>query len=101
MLAITLALVVLGVLLLLTWNAEQLLSRWTSASEFSVYLADAATSEQRGAIESAIDQSGISAAARVRVQGAGAHDSGRSSPSWPAWPKASRTIRFPPRSRCG
>lgn len=60
-LAITLALVVLGVLLLLTWNAQQLLSRWTSASEFSVYLADSATSEQRGAIESAIDQSGISA----------------------------------------
>jgi len=60
-LAIALALVVLGALLLLTWNAEQLLSRWTSASEFSVYLADAATSEQRGAVESAIDQSGISA----------------------------------------
>jgi cell division transport system permease protein len=60
-LAIALALVVLGVLLLLTWNAEQLLSRWTSASEFSVYLADATTSEQRGTIESVIDQSGISA----------------------------------------
>jgi cell division transport system permease protein len=60
-LAITLALVVLGALLLLTWNAQQLLSRWTTASEFSVYLADDATSEQRGAIESAIDQSGISA----------------------------------------
>ena len=57
--AIALALVVLGALLLLTWNAEQLLSRWTSASELSVYLADGATSEQRGAIESAIDQSGI------------------------------------------
>ena len=60
-LAITLALVVLGALLLLTWNAEQLLSRWTSASEFSVYLSDTATSEQRGTIESAIDQSGVSA----------------------------------------
>jgi len=60
-LAITLALVVLGVLLLLTWNVQQLLSRWTAASEFSVYLADDATSEQRGAVESAIDQSGISA----------------------------------------
>jgi cell division transport system permease protein len=60
-LAITLALVVLGVLLLLTWNAEQLLSRWTSASELSVYLSDSATSEQRGTIESAIDQSGVSA----------------------------------------
>ena len=59
--AITLALVVLGVLLLLTWNAQQQLSRWTSASEFSVYLVDNATSEQRGSIESAIDQSGISA----------------------------------------
>jgi cell division transport system permease protein len=60
-LAIALALVVLGALLLLTWNAEQLLSRWTAASEFSVYLADQTTSEQRGAIESAIDQSGVSA----------------------------------------
>jgi cell division transport system permease protein len=60
-LAITLALVVLGVLLLLTWNAEQLLSRWTSASEFSVYVSDSTTSEQRGTIESAIDQSGVSA----------------------------------------
>ena len=60
-LAIALALVVLGTLLLLTSNAERLLSRWTSASEFSVYLADAATSEQRGAVESAIDQSGVSA----------------------------------------
>ena len=60
-LAITLALIVLGVLLLLSWNVQQLLSRWTSASEFSVYLADTATSEQRGALESAIDQSGVSA----------------------------------------
>jgi len=60
-LAIALALVVLGSLLLLTWNIEQLLSRWTSAAEFSVYLMDGATSEQRGAVESAIDQSGLSA----------------------------------------
>jgi cell division transport system permease protein len=59
--AIALALVVLGTLLMLTTNAELLLSRWTSASEFSVYLADTATSEQRGAIESAIDGSGVSA----------------------------------------
>jgi cell division transport system permease protein len=59
-LAIALALVVLGALLLLTWNGDQLLSRWTSAAEFSVYLADEATSEQRGAIESAIDTSGVS-----------------------------------------
>ena len=56
--AIALATVVLGVLLLLTWNAERLLSAWTAAAEFSVYLRDDATSEQRGAIETAIDRSG-------------------------------------------
>ena len=56
--AIALAIFVLGSILLLTWNAEQLLARWTSAAEFSVYLRDDATSEQRGAIEAALDQSG-------------------------------------------
>jgi cell division transport system permease protein len=60
-LAIALALIVLGALLLVTWNAEQMLTRWTEAAEFSVYLRDDATSEQRGAIEMAIDQSGLSA----------------------------------------
>jgi cell division transport system permease protein len=60
-LAIGLALVVLGALLLLTWNAQQVLSRWTAAAEVSVYLDDEATSEQRGAIEALIDQSGVSA----------------------------------------
>jgi cell division transport system permease protein len=59
-LAIALALIVLGTLLLLTWNAEQLLARWSTAAEFSVYLRDDATSEQRGNIETFIDQSGIS-----------------------------------------
>jgi cell division transport system permease protein len=59
-LAIALALIVLGVLLLVTWNAEQLLVRWSSAAEFSVYLHDDATSDQRAAIESAIDRSGLS-----------------------------------------
>jgi cell division transport system permease protein len=59
--AIGLALIVLGALLLLTWNVEQVLSRWTSAAEFSVYLRDDATSEQRGAIETAIDRSGVAA----------------------------------------
>ena len=60
-LAIALAIIVLGALLLVTWNAEQLLARWTEAAEFSVYLRDDATSEQRDAIETAIDQSGIAA----------------------------------------
>lgn len=60
-LAIALALIVLGALLIVTWNAEQLIARWTAAAEFSVYLRDDATSEQRGAIETAIDQSGLAA----------------------------------------
>jgi len=59
-LAIALALIVLGALLLVTWNAEQLLARWSSAAEFSVYLRDDATSDQRGAVEAAIDASGLS-----------------------------------------
>jgi cell division transport system permease protein len=57
--AIALAMTVLGALLLLTFNAEQLLSQWTSAAELSVYLADDATSEHRGAIEALIDASGV------------------------------------------
>lgn len=57
--AIALGLIVLGALLLLTWNAERLLARWTSAAEFSVYLRDDATSEQRGAIEAMVDESGV------------------------------------------
>jgi cell division transport system permease protein len=61
-LAISLAIAVLGALLLITWNGERLLARWSSAAEFSVYLRDDATSEERGAIEAIIDQSGIGAA---------------------------------------
>lgn len=58
-LAIALAIIVLGSLLLVTWNAQRLLAQWTSAAEFSVYLRDDATSEQRGAIETMLDQSGV------------------------------------------
>jgi cell division transport system permease protein len=61
-LAITLAMLVLGALLLVTSNVERLLAQWTTAAEFSVYLRDDATPEQRGAIESAIDTSGVAAA---------------------------------------
>jgi cell division transport system permease protein len=60
-LAITLAAVVLGAILLVSWNVNRLLTQWTAASEFSVFLRDDATSEQRGAIEAAIDQSGVTA----------------------------------------
>jgi cell division transport system permease protein len=57
--AIALALVVLGGLLLVTSNVERLLAEWSSAAEFSVYLRDDATSEQRGTIEAMIDGSGV------------------------------------------
>jgi cell division transport system permease protein len=59
--AIALAMIVLGGLLLLTSNAERLVAEWSSAAEFSVYLDDNATSEQRGALESLIDGSGVAA----------------------------------------
>ena len=58
-LAILLAIVVLGALLLLTSNGERLLAQWSTAAEFSVYLRDDATSEERGAIEALIDRSGV------------------------------------------
>jgi cell division transport system permease protein len=57
--AIALAMIVLGAVLVLTFNVERLLAEWSSAAEFSVYLRDDASSEQRGAIEATIDQSGI------------------------------------------
>jgi len=59
--AIALAVSVLGGLLLVTWNMERLLARWTTSAEFSVFLRDDATSEQRGLIETLIDQSGAAA----------------------------------------
>ncbi len=57
--AISLATMVLGALLLVTTNVERLLAEWSSAAEFSVFLRDDATSEQRGALESIIDDSGV------------------------------------------
>jgi cell division transport system permease protein len=47
--------------LLITWIVDRLISRWTDATEFSVFLRDDATSEQRGALEALIDESGVSA----------------------------------------
>jgi cell division transport system permease protein len=58
-LAIALAMIVLGALLVATWNIERLLAAWSSATEFSVFLRDGATSEERGAIEALIDGSGV------------------------------------------
>ena len=59
--AIALAVVVLGSLLLVTWNIDRMLAEWTSAAELSVFLRDDATSEQRGAIEALVDASGVAA----------------------------------------
>jgi cell division transport system permease protein len=58
-LASALAMIVLGALLVVTWNVEQLLAAWSSATEVSVFLRDEATSEERGAIEALIDGSGV------------------------------------------
>ena len=58
--AIALAGVVLGALLLVTSNLDRLLARWTSAAELSVFLRDDATSEERGAVEAVVDASGVS-----------------------------------------
>lgn len=55
-----LAMLVLGAMLLVTSNVERLMGQWSDTAEFSVFLRDDATSEQRGAIEAVIDQSGIS-----------------------------------------
>ena len=57
-LAIALASSVLGLVLLVTFNADQVLTRWRTSAEFSVYLRDDATSDQRGVVESVLDQSG-------------------------------------------
>ncbi|MGH8187325.1 MAG: cell division protein FtsX [Steroidobacteraceae bacterium] len=57
--AIALAMLVLGGVLLITSNIERLIAEWSSAAEFSVYLRDDATSEQRGMLEAVIDQSGV------------------------------------------
>ena len=48
---ITAALLVLGGFLLVTTNMERLLGRWREAAEFSVYLRDDVTGEQRAALE--------------------------------------------------
>jgi cell division transport system permease protein len=68
--AIALAMLVLGAILLVTWNIEQLLARWSSAAEFSVYLADEATSEQRGTLETLIDGSGAAEGRQYVSKGA-------------------------------
>jgi cell division transport system permease protein len=59
--AIALAILVLGGVLLISVNVQRLVAEWSSAAEFSVFLRDDATSEQRGALEAMIDSSGVAA----------------------------------------
>ena len=69
--AIALAMIVLGALLLRDVERRAAArASGPSAAEFSVYLRDDATSEQRGAIEALIDQSGVADGPRVRLEGA-------------------------------
>jgi cell division transport system permease protein len=56
---ITVAFVVLGGFLILTSNMERVFTRWQEAAEFSVYLADAATPDQRAAIEKTLRESTV------------------------------------------
>jgi cell division transport system permease protein len=53
-LTITIALFVLGLFLTLSANLDRLISRWSSAAEFSVYLRDEASPADRAAVERAL-----------------------------------------------
>lgn len=55
------SLFVLGLLLLAATSMASLLDRWSAAAEFSVYLADSASPEDRAAIERALAVSGVAA----------------------------------------
>ncbi|MEO5738996.1 MAG: ABC transporter permease [Vicinamibacterales bacterium] len=59
---IAVAFVVLGGFLILTSNMERVFTRWQDAAEFSVYLSDAASPEQRTVIEKTLRQSAVVAA---------------------------------------
>lgn len=53
------SLFVLGLLLLAGGSAGRLLERWSSAAEFSVFLADAASASERAAVERTLGSSGL------------------------------------------
>jgi cell division transport system permease protein len=56
------AFLVLGGFLVITANMERTLTRWQEAAEFSVYLTDDATTEQRAAVEQVVREAGVAAA---------------------------------------
>lgn len=59
------AFVVLGGFLIVTTNMERAFARWQDAAEFSVYLADNATAEQRAVIENSVRKSSLVASVEV------------------------------------
>jgi cell division transport system permease protein len=64
-LTIAVAFLVLGGFLVLTVNMERAFARWQEAAEFSIYLDDRATQEQRDAIVKTVQTSGEVAAVDV------------------------------------
>jgi cell division transport system permease protein len=52
--------IALAAVVLVTWNVDRVMAQWTDATEFSIFLRDDATSEQRGSVEAVIDRSGVS-----------------------------------------
>jgi cell division transport system permease protein len=56
---IAVAFVVLGGFLILTSNMERVFTQWQNAAEFSVYLDDAVTPDERAAVEQALRQSPV------------------------------------------
>ena len=54
---ITAALVVLGALLLVSWNLQRLLGQWEAAAEMSVYLHDDATEVARASVGQMLEES--------------------------------------------
>jgi cell division transport system permease protein len=67
-LTIMTALLVLGVFLLGATNLERTAGRWTQAAEFSVYLSQSATVEQRNVVERLLEQSRAVAAREYVTQ---------------------------------
>jgi cell division transport system permease protein len=56
---ITVAFIVLGAFLILTSNMERVFRGWRDAAEFSVYLSDTATPDQRAAVEKTLRDSSV------------------------------------------
>ena len=56
---ITVAFVVLGGFLILTSNMQRVFTQWQDAAEFSVYLSDTASSEQRTALDQTLRESAL------------------------------------------